>query len=107
MNEAITNSIKYAFPLNNEKIISISFKHVSEHQLLLTISDNGIGLPSGFNIKRLDSMGMKLMQGLSDDIDAEFSISNHNGTEIRLAFIYDPEITNGIAKTKTESTNSI
>jgi two-component sensor histidine kinase len=107
MNEAITNSIKYAFPDNKEKIISISFKHVLKHQLLLTIGDNGIGLPSEFNIKKLDSMGMKLMQGLSDDIDAEFSASTYNGTEIRLAFIYDPEITNGIAKIKTESTHSI
>jgi two-component sensor histidine kinase len=67
----------------------------------------GSGLPSEFNIKKLDSMGMKLMQGLSDDIDAEFSASTYNGTEIRLAFIYDPEITNGIAKIKTESTHSI
>jgi len=107
MNEAITNSIKYAFPHNKEKVIIITFKNMSEHHLRLTISDNGIGLPAAFNARHLNSMGMKLMQGLSDDIDAEFSINNHNGIEIRLTFIYDPEITADLTKIKTESINSI
>jgi two-component sensor histidine kinase len=74
---------------------------------MLIIRDNGIGLPAEFNTTKLNSMGMKLMQGLSDDMEGEFSINNHHGTEIRLAFIYDPEVTNGIAKIKSEATNSI
>jgi len=107
MNEAITNSIKYAFPNNKEGVISITFKHVSEYHVLLTIHDNGVGLPPGFNTRSPVSMGMKLMQGLNEDIDGKFSINNHNGTEIRLDFNYDPEINAGIIQTQSVPPDSI
>ena len=45
LNEAITNSVKYAFPEQREGIINISIKKVGENRLLFTVADNGIGLP--------------------------------------------------------------
>jgi len=107
INEAVTNSIKYAFPDNKKGVISISFKHSSENHLLLTISDNGVGFPPGFNITSPDSMGLKLMQGLSEDIDGKFLIRNNNGTEIILDFVYDPDITISISQVNAEVTNSV
>ncbi len=92
LNEAITNSFKYGFPNHHEGVIDISFKRIPENNLLLTINDNGIGLPSEFNIDKTDSMGLNLMRGLSEDIDAQFTISSQNGTQISLAFVYDPDI---------------
>ncbi|WP_217604869.1 histidine kinase dimerization/phosphoacceptor domain -containing protein [Chitinophaga sp. GbtcB8] len=89
MNEAITNSIKYAFPGNKNGTINISLKHKSERNLLLTISDDGVGLRQGTANPVPQSMGMKLMYGLSEDIDGKFTISGYNGTAISLEFIYD------------------
>jgi two-component sensor histidine kinase len=34
-------------------------------------------------------MGMKLMYGLSEDIDGEFTITGDNGTEITVEFLYE------------------
>jgi len=31
-------------------------------------------------------MGMRLMRGLSDDLDAAFQLNNNNGTQITLDF---------------------
>ena len=107
LNEAITNSFKYAFPNKQEGIIDISFKRTSGNHLLLTINDNGIGLPSGFNFNKPDSMGMNLIQGLSKDIDAEFTINSQNGTQISITFVYNPDVTMSITPIKTEPTNSI
>lgn len=89
MNEAITNSIKYAFPGNKNGTINISLKHKSERNLLLTISDDGVGLRQGPATAVPQSMGMKLMYGLSEDIDGKFTITGYNGTAITLEFIYD------------------
>ncbi|WP_170117704.1 histidine kinase dimerization/phosphoacceptor domain -containing protein [Chitinophaga ginsengisoli] len=89
MNEAITNSIKYAFPDKKNGTICISLKHTSESNLQLTISDDGVGLRQNLATQSHQSMGMKLMYGLSEDIDGKFSITGHNGTEITLEFIYD------------------
>lgn len=91
LNEAITNAIKYAFGRDQEGVISISLTYGNPRQLVLVVSDNGAGLPPGFKIDTSDSMGMTLMQGLSEDMEGSFTIGNHNGTEIRISFVYDPE----------------
>ncbi|HEU0063458.1 MAG TPA: histidine kinase dimerization/phosphoacceptor domain -containing protein, partial [Flavisolibacter sp.] len=100
LNEAITNSFKYAFPNKKDGTIHISFKNRAKNHLLLTISDNGIGLPTAFNIKKSDSMGMNLMQGLSEDIGGKFIITSQIGTQIKIAFAYDPEVIISITKKK-------
>jgi two-component sensor histidine kinase len=89
MNEAITNSIKYAFPDKKNGTISISLKHTSGSNLLLTISDDGVGLLQNLTTQNPQSMGMRLMYGLSEDIDGKFAITGYNGTEITLEFVYD------------------
>jgi len=108
INEAITNSIKYAFLDNGDGVIDIYFKEGSAHHLLLVIHDSGVGLPAASYTEHFyDSMGMRLMHGLSDDIDGTFSIRNNNGTEITLDFVYDPEINTGITKIHAEIPNSV
>lgn len=107
LNEAITNSIKYAFPGNREGSILISLRNTSDDHLLLSISDNGTGLPEEFSSRLSDSMGMNLMRGLSEEIGAEFTIDNQNGTLIAVSFVYDYDATTGIASIKTDLTHSI
>ncbi|MDO6431136.1 histidine kinase dimerization/phosphoacceptor domain -containing protein [Flavitalea sp. BT771] len=89
LNEAITNSLKHAFPDKKEGAIDISLKRTLPNHFLLSIKDNGVGLPPAFDSKKQPSMGMKLMHGLSGDIDAKFQIKSHDGTEIMVDFICD------------------
>jgi two-component sensor histidine kinase len=92
LNEAITNSIKYAFPGNRKGLIFISLSNTSPDHYLLTISDNGIGMPA--DARKTGSLGMSLMKGLSEDLDGEFSIENNNGTTIKVSFVNDAGIKN-------------
>jgi len=92
LNEAITNSIKYAFPGNKVGHIVISFRHMGGVNYLLTIADNGIGLPANIDSPQHDSLGMSLMRGLSDDIDGDFTIANDNGTVINISFVYEQTV---------------
>jgi two-component sensor histidine kinase len=87
LNEAITNSIKYAFPDGKNGVISISLSSTSPYRYLLIISDNGIGLP--VDCKKTGSLGMSLMRGLSEDIDGNFSIESNKGTIIKVSFEQD------------------
>jgi len=104
LNEAITNSFKYAFPNNARGTINISVTRNSKHQLSLRIQDDGAGLPPGLNVAKSDSMGMNLMRGLSAEIGADFSISSQNGTRIDINLLYDPEVEMKITRIKTEAT---
>ncbi|MEE1898421.1 histidine kinase dimerization/phosphoacceptor domain -containing protein [Flavobacterium rakeshii] len=86
LNEAISNAIKYAFP-QQKGIISITFKETQENTFLLQITDNGIGLPEGFEPTELDSLGMNLMTGLAEQLDGTFNITTNNGVTITITFI--------------------
>jgi two-component sensor histidine kinase len=90
LNEAITNAIKYAFAKTADKKISISLIHISDSQILLSIADNGRGLPVNFDSKIGASMGMELLQGLTDDLGGHFSIETNEGTLIKVIFDYKP-----------------
>ena len=95
LNEAITNAIKYAFPGGRDGIIEISLKQKEEDHLLVTVKDNGVGIPAGREASQ-NSMGMKLLRGLSEDIDATLNIFGDQGTEIQVEFYYGSE-KNGIS----------
>lgn len=86
LNEAITNSIKYAFPEDRTGMIYVTLEGISENNYLLTISDNGIGIDPDFSSKKINSFGMSLIKGLSDDLEAKFSMENNNGTILRIEF---------------------
>jgi|SRR5882724_1240466 len=104
LNEAITNSFKYAFPNGKEGMIIISLASTSGNHLSLTVKDNGIGLPAKFSAAKTDSMGMNLMRGLSAEIGACFSIINQNGTYISVSFMYEPDVIAVITHPEIEKT---
>jgi two-component sensor histidine kinase len=85
INEAVTNSIKYAFPGKCKGEISISMVDDGK-QIKFELADNGIGMPQiDFEIES-HSLGLELMKGLSEDIDADISFQVDNGTRITVIF---------------------
>jgi two-component system, sensor histidine kinase PdtaS len=91
LNEAITNAFKYAFPNDRKGVISISLRVIPTHHLLLSIEDNGIGLPAEFSGRKHDSMGVNLIRGLSADLEAELTINGEQGTKVAVRFPYSNE----------------
>lgn len=104
LNEAITNSIKYAFPADRKGVILISLSHNLANHYVLSITDNGVGLMA--DPKKTGSLGMSLMKGLSEDLDGNFSIENSNGTTVKVSFVYDPSIKNHDATAATFISNN-
>ena len=89
VNEAVTNSIKYAFPDKRLGEISISL-HRADHQIKLCISDNGIGIDPALKSTELNSLGLELIKGLSLDLKGEVSFHAEKGTRITVLFEADP-----------------
>ncbi|WP_074242757.1 histidine kinase dimerization/phosphoacceptor domain -containing protein [Chitinophaga niabensis] len=84
INEALTNAIRYAFPRKEiGQEISVCMEQGDDHEITLTIADNGIGV-----LPDLDShLGLKLMDGLVDDINGTFAIRSAEGTTVSIHFI--------------------
>ncbi len=78
LNELLSNSFKYAFPGDGKGEIRISLHPLKEDELELIFSDNGIGPPEGFDITKLDSLGLKIVWNLVEmqlkgTIETDFS----------------------------------
>ncbi|KRD58789.1 hypothetical protein ASE40_21010 [Flavobacterium sp. Root935] len=86
LNEAVSNAIKYAFP-ERKGIINIKFIETQQNTFLLQIKDNGIGLPDGFQLTEMNSLGMDLITGLTEQLDGTFDITTDNGVAITIIFI--------------------
>ncbi|WPU90934.1 sensor histidine kinase [Mucilaginibacter sabulilitoris] len=85
LNEAITNSIKYAFGDDSGEII-IESNLLDTETIGLKIADNGRGLPIGFNLSETSSLGMEMIRALSKQLGASFEIENDSGVVITLKF---------------------
>jgi two-component sensor histidine kinase len=52
----------------------------------LIVKDNGIGLPSDFDISQSKRLGLKLIELISKQLNGDFSYSSKEGTEFTLTF---------------------
>lgn len=87
INEAVANSIKYAFPDKDDGIVRIKLQHVGDESILLEISDNGIGLREDFDVTRVRSMGMELICNLNLQLEGRMTIRKTGGTVISIVFL--------------------
>ncbi|AKD56248.1 histidine kinase dimerization/phosphoacceptor domain -containing protein [Spirosoma radiotolerans] len=86
INEAVTNSLKYAFPNQQTGSLVVGLKPIDSQSYLLTIVDDGVGLPAGFTIERSHTLGLTMIQGLSKQIGGILSIRQDGGVQISLQF---------------------
>ena len=87
LNEAVTNSLKYAFMAGKQGNLYVELTAQENHYLLI-IGDDGKGLPADFNPQKSRTLGISLMRGLSKQIGGHLQIrqSDNNGVEVRLEF---------------------
>lgn len=88
INELISNAIKHAFPGDKKGEIYIKF-YQKDDKLNLTVKDNGVGLPEEIDLQNIDSLGLKLINTLVDQINGEMEINSNDGTDVTIAF---PEV---------------
>jgi two-component sensor histidine kinase len=84
VNEAVTNSIKYAFPHRDGGCIDILLNCKEENSIFLQIADNGVGVKPDFDIRKEKSMGMQLIDTLNEQLDGTMTMENHNGLVISI-----------------------
>lgn len=84
INELVTNAYKYAFPEKREGNIEICLTKQPENDLLLSIADNGIGLPEKIDIQKTNSLGLRLVNLLVKQLKANINHERKNGTIIKI-----------------------
>jgi two-component sensor histidine kinase len=76
VNELVTNAIKYAYP-DRADAIHVSARTIGG-RLQVEVSDQGIGLPEGFDIDQpRKSLGLRLINGLLRQLNGQLKIASN------------------------------
>ena len=81
INELLSNSFKHAFPDDSSGEINIAIHKTPDDHLRLKISDNGVGLPEDFDEKKLETLGMRLVDSLAKQMGASCKFNGNHGME--------------------------
>ena len=80
VNELVSNAMKYAFVSRPFGCITLRVQRVRGDLLEIEVQDDGVGLPEGFDFSQNDSLGVYLVQALTDQIDGTLLVrNNENG----------------------------
>jgi two-component sensor histidine kinase len=103
VNELVSNSLKHAFTKRDKGEISIKLcrENIGESRnnmeerkneeyksanFILTVSDNGVGIPENLDFENLDSLGFQLIFSLVEQLDGKIELKGNNGTEFIITF---------------------
>jgi two-component system, sensor histidine kinase PdtaS len=85
ISELVSNSLKYAFPngMNGEIFVSLKFV---DNKYEMIIRDNGVGMSDEIDFNNLETLGLLLVNSLTEQIDGEMTINRIEGTEFMIRF---------------------
>lgn len=86
LNELLSNALKYAFPGNRRGTVSIALKQNEDGMLVLSVCDDGIGIPEGADVMTANTMGMLIVNALIGQLDAKMVIERNDGTSFHIRF---------------------
>ena len=108
VNELVSNALKYAFPAGKEGEIRISLSRVRNHEterkkpedtetapgylneknlpFMLTVEDNGQGIPEWVDFQNTDSLGLQLVNIFVEQIEGSIELKRDRGTKFSIRF---------------------
>ena len=85
INEMVSNTLIHAFQEEAEGKIEVRMNKEGRGYRL-SVRDNGVGLPGGFDLEKQDSMGMWIIRELVDSLGGELHFGRDSGTEFAVVF---------------------
>ncbi|MBI1356914.1 MAG: PAS domain S-box protein [Acidobacteria bacterium] len=89
VNELLSNSLKHGFPNDEQGLIRINVESMPDKSVLLTVSDNGVGLPPEIGFWSTKTLGLRLVRSLVRQLDGEIELEGPPGAEFRIRFSVD------------------
>lgn len=84
INELVTNSLKHAFPPGTSGKIRIGLHRDNHDGLALSVSDNGVGLTPDFDFQQTESLGLQLVNTLTEQLQGQIEIARDEGTTFKI-----------------------
>jgi two-component sensor histidine kinase len=90
VNELVTNAAKYAYP-GGQCQVWVTLSYGAEETVMISVRDEGVGLPDDFDLKSGRRLGMRLVDSLSQQLQGALQALRRNpGTEFILTIPLRP-----------------
>ena len=86
LSELLSNALKYAFPDGRQGHIRVALENKDAETCSLSVRDDGIGLPDGFDVEKSESLGLKLVHTLAAQLGGRAQVSSDGGTAVEILF---------------------
>jgi two-component sensor histidine kinase len=85
INELLSNSLKHAFPEGREGEVSVELTE-DDSKLTLIVSNNGVSFPKDLDFRSTDSLGLQLVNMLTEQIKGTIELDRSSGTVFKITF---------------------
>src|SRR5262249_13094568 len=86
VNELVTNAIKHGLADPPDRHIQVPLGRVDDTKVVISVRDDGVGLPVDFDLGKSRGLGMRIVAGLANQLQAKISHRpGADGTEFVLA----------------------
>jgi len=86
LNELVSNAFKHAFMNRTSGEISTVLHRNPEGTICLSVSDDGVGMPPELDWRKSKSLGLRLIDILSKQLNATVELNREKGTEFKITF---------------------
>jgi two-component sensor histidine kinase len=86
VNELVANCFKHGFPAGRTGEVRVALTPVDAVQWCLSVSDNGVGLPTDFEARRTTSLGLQLVSDLCHQLGGKLGVGPGPGAAFTLQF---------------------
>jgi PAS domain S-box-containing protein len=86
INELISNSLEHAFPDDGKGRIRVDLNEEDGGRFKLMVEDDGVGLPEDFDIQSTETLGLRLVAALAEQLGGKIEIDTTAGTRFDITF---------------------
>ncbi len=86
VNELVSNALKHGFPGERAGMIRVSIVREGEGRLVLTVNDDGVGIPPGWDPHQANTLGLTIIKGLTEQLDGTFEMTTTGGVCFTIRF---------------------
>lgn len=86
VSELVSNALKHAFRDGTCGVIGVEMRCARDDQYQLSVWDDGVGFPLDFDCQQSSSLGLQLVNGLTNQLGGTIEVSKVNGTRFTIWF---------------------
>ncbi|MFN7951701.1 MAG: PAS domain S-box protein [bacterium] len=89
VNELVSNAFKHAFPAGRPGTIGVDLRRRGERHFVLMVCDDGVGMPAGVDVSQSQSLGLRLVGYMLEQLGGGMDVVVDGGTRIAVRCALD------------------